>query len=162
VTPVARWLLHLADPEGPRRAPPRRKPSHAELRALLLEAEMHGVLAPVLHNAARERLLTGAAAIEAEAVARRNAATGFSLMLRQRAERVMRRARAAGIRATIVKGPVSADRLYAERVSSAPADSGYSLPRRSTISGMPRVPSQSFQIKVAVSFRYVARFPERS
>jgi hypothetical protein len=76
---------------------------------------MHGVLAPVLRNAGRERLLVDAAAIEREAVARRNAATGFSLMLRQRAERVMRRARAAGLRATVVKGPVFADGLYADR-----------------------------------------------
>jgi hypothetical protein len=107
-----KWLIHWADPLGPRAAPPRRPLSPSELGRLFLVAEKHGVLAAVLKNAAATDSGDASEAILCEATACRDAATGFSLMLQQQADALMRRL--GNLPAAIVKGPVFARHLYPE------------------------------------------------
>jgi hypothetical protein len=107
-----RWLIHWADPLGPRSPPPRRALSPGELGRLIEAAEAHGVLAAVLRGVAAADSGRNPEILQA-AMDRHNAAVGFSLMLLQQADALMRHL--GGVPATIVKGPVFARRLYPAR-----------------------------------------------
>lgn len=105
-------LILLSDPE-------RQDPSPGigmgagRLNRFLVLAERHGVLGPVLANLQRPDEPAAQVVFEA-AVSRHNAAIGLCLMLRQMAVSVMDGVNAAGVAATIVKGPVFARHLYAK------------------------------------------------
>jgi hypothetical protein len=105
---IDKWLVHWADPLVPSGLAPRRSLSADELGRLFLLPEMHGVLAAVLKNAAAGG--DSSEAVLREAMARHHAAVGFSLMILERADALVRLL--GNLPATIVKGPVFARRLY--------------------------------------------------
>lgn len=109
---IADWLIHCADPLGPRSKPPRRMLAPASLGEFVDQAEAHGVLATAMRHYpafAPDAPLTAAGA---DGVRRLRADAAFALMLRREAETLM--ADASGLPATIVKGPVFATGIYPE------------------------------------------------
>jgi hypothetical protein len=113
VSAIADWLIHLADPLGPKTPSPRRALSAAQARELFVQAERHHVLAAVLHNFPFPP--AGFETIRAEATLSHNRALGWDLMLRQQGTAVTQAIGAAALPAAIVKGPVFARCLYPDR-----------------------------------------------
>jgi hypothetical protein len=110
---IDHWLIHLADPLGTNGLPPRRSLSPDELRWMFHAAELHGVLAAVLRNGAAAHGGAENQDVLAEAMARHQDAVAFSGMLMEQAAALTRLL--GNGRATIVKGPVFARRLYPAR-----------------------------------------------
>lgn len=109
---VANWMVHLADPEGPRTLRPSGRLDEAASRALFLLAERHGVLPSIVKNSEFLADDSKLAAIRDTALERYHGALGFSLMLRRESRLVMAGIAAAGLPAVLVKGEVFARRLY--------------------------------------------------
>jgi hypothetical protein len=108
---IGAWLIHCADPLGPRTAAPRRELSPPEAMALVDQAERHGVLPAVLRNfPAFQRDRNAFAVIKAAALARQRTAYAFAAMLRHVGDGLM--TAAAGLPMVIVKGPVFAHSIY--------------------------------------------------
>lgn len=107
---IAGWLVHCADPLGPRGTPPPGVLAVAEVRELVAQAEAHGVLAAVSRNfraLAREDELR---AVKLDVVGRVRVAGGHSLMLRRHAEALGEAG--AKLPLAIVKGAAFARSLY--------------------------------------------------
>lgn len=108
---IAEWLVHCADPLGPRRDPPRRTLSPVEAMELIRQADVHGVLpAVVRHFPPFTREQPAFARVRADAQARQRLVTHHTVMLRHEAEAVM--AAAAGLPVAVIKGPSFARLLY--------------------------------------------------
>jgi hypothetical protein len=108
---VGDWLVHCADPLGRQSPPLGRALSPNEARALVVQAEMHGVLPAVLRN--YPPFQADAAAfgdVKADALARQRPLLAYSLMLRAQLEALL--PALAGLPVVVVKGPVFARRLY--------------------------------------------------
>jgi glycosyltransferase involved in cell wall biosynthesis len=107
---VGDWLVHCADPLGPRTAPPCRELSLEEARELVVQADKHGVLPAVLRHYAPFQRDAVLADVKADALTRHRSKLTYSLMLRAHGEAVM--AAAAGLPVAMVKGPVFARTIY--------------------------------------------------
>lgn len=107
---IADWLVHCADPLGPRGAPPRRPLSPAEAAELVEQAAAHSVLASVLEHFPPFEGDPTYAAAKTDAQSRHRLAVSYSLMLRHHAD-LMTEAM-GDLPAVIVKGPVFAKLLY--------------------------------------------------
>ena len=113
---VSRWLIHCADPLGPRRAPPSRPLVEAgQISEFVARAEYHGVLGAILQNFApfgADAQSAGPVIQRArhEARKRHRVQRAFALMLQTQADAVM--AEATGLPATVVKGPAFAQCIY--------------------------------------------------
>lgn len=107
---VADWVIYGADPLGPRRRPPLRRPRPELAEAYIDQAEAHGVLGSFLHNFSRHhddpRFLPALAA----AKRRHRASAMFSLMLSHEADAIG--AAVESLPVTLVKGPVFAHSIY--------------------------------------------------
>lgn len=105
-------LVQLSDPEAP---VPAGAVEPTRLARLLAAAERHGVLA-IVYRKCREVAAPGhVASILNPLSPRIVAAVGQAMLLERRAQAVVQKFADAGVRATIVKGPVFADRLYRHR-----------------------------------------------
>jgi hypothetical protein len=110
MSPVDDWIIHFADPLGPRTASPRRPLPLARIGDLIERAEAHGVLGALLQNFPAFKN-DGAFGAGYHAARDRNRAnTAFSLLLRHEADVLMADLR--GVSAAVVKGPVFAHSLY--------------------------------------------------
>jgi len=107
---VAKWLIHCADPLGPRGAPPRRGLSLLEVRELVAQADQHSVLPAVLRHYPPFQGDAAFADAKADALARHRSKLTYSLMLRAHGEALM--AAADGLPVAMVKGPVFARTIY--------------------------------------------------
>lgn len=107
---VARWLIHCADPIGPRTPPPKPVLSVAEVEELVRQADAHGVLPAVLRNYPAFRFDRDLAPAEAEGVALHKAALAYSKILRLHGEALL--AEATDLPVFAVKGPVFAQLIY--------------------------------------------------
>jgi glycosyltransferase involved in cell wall biosynthesis len=107
---VGDWLVHCADPLGPRTAPPRRELSLKEAREFVVQADKHGVLPAVLRHYAPFQGNAALAGVKADALTRHRSKLTYSLMLRAHGEAVM--AAAADLPVAMVKGPVFARTIY--------------------------------------------------
>lgn len=108
---VGAWLVHCADPLGPRTTPPRRGLSPAEAADLVQQAGQHGVLGAVLQHFPPFRHGGDEfAAVKARAATSHRSACLYAAMLRQQGDELM--AAADGLPIAIVKGPAFAHALY--------------------------------------------------
>src|SRR5262245_30748713 len=107
---IGDWLVHCADPLGPRTAPPRRKLLPDEARELVVQADKHGVLLAVLRHFPPFQDDLAFVGAKADALARHRSKLAYSLMLRAHGEALM--AAAAGLPVLMVKGPVFSRTLY--------------------------------------------------
>ena len=107
---ISDWLLHCADPLGPRTAPPRRALSLEEARELVTQADQHGVLPAVLRHFPPFQGDAAFAAVKADALTLHRSKLTFSLMLRAHGEALI--AAAAGLPVVVVKGPVFSRTIY--------------------------------------------------
>ncbi len=108
---VGDWLIHCADPTGPRTASPRRMLSLAEAAELVTQAEAHGVLPAVLrHCPAFAEDDPAFGVVKTDALTRYRAALGYALMLRHHGEALI--TAASGLPVTMIKGAVFARLLY--------------------------------------------------
>jgi len=117
-TAIRDWLIHCADPLGPRTRPPRRPLAASLAHEFVHRAEYHGVLAALFQNFAPFAEASGggdqADFTEARSEARQHhrLQRAFALMLEAQADAVM--ADANDIPATIIKGPAFARQIYPE------------------------------------------------
>lgn len=107
---IENWLIHCADPLGPRTAAPRRKLSPDEGQVFVAQADSHGILPAALQNFPPFESDPAFAAARSEALARNRAKATYSLMLRAHGEALM--SAAAGLPVVMVKGPVFSRTLY--------------------------------------------------
>ncbi len=138
------WIVHCADPIGPRATPPPWLLPPQHIDRLVEQAEAHGVLGAVLQNFPAFASEPAFAVSRKAARDRNRANAAFSLLLRREAEILM--ADVGDQPAAVVKGPVFARWLYPEpslrcftdidilaapealpRISEALADHGYIL-----------------------------------
>ncbi len=105
---IARWLVHCADPLGPKRPPPQVL-SPAATSRLVAEAGGHGILPSLLRHYPFPDTENYAAA-KADAGARRAVAATFVMMLRHFGGQI--KEACAGLPATVVKGWTFAGALY--------------------------------------------------
>ena len=115
---AAAWLLAAANPVRAG-AMPDSQLSEPEIGSVLHAAELHGVLSAVLRalrgpDAAIGTVESGQIAAIADARTRYTYQVGFQLLLTHHGERILAALHAAGSKAAIVKGPIFAQRLYAE------------------------------------------------
>jgi len=104
-----KWIVHCADPVGSNTTPPHDLSPHLADR-LVQQAESHRVLGAVLQNFPGFRQ-GGHFAAHWEAARNRNRANvAFSLMLTHEADFLVKRL--DGLRASVVKGPTFARKLY--------------------------------------------------
>jgi hypothetical protein len=106
---IGKWLVHTADPLGPRTAAPRRSLSPEATTVLVSQAEMHGVIAAVLRNFSSfddARF----AEMKRDAVERHRALLMYARILRHHGEAVM--AELVDSPVAMVKGPVFARTIY--------------------------------------------------
>jgi hypothetical protein len=103
------WLLHCADPLGPRVSPPAHLPSPRTAHEMVRQAELHGVLPALLRHFPFDQD-PALAPVKADTRARHRTGLGFSLLLRAQAEALM--AELAGLPVTVMKGPAFARHLY--------------------------------------------------
>lgn len=115
-SPVSASLLHFADPLEPVSGSPRISLSSQQLRKLMLKADAHGVLPATLRHfpISAENLEMERVCVEANS--RRIQALARSTMLAWHAESIVSADKA--LAATVVKGPVFAQRLYPPRLRS--------------------------------------------
>jgi hypothetical protein len=107
---VGDWLIHCADPLGPRTAPPRRDLSLEEARELVAQADKHGVLPAVLRHFPPFQSDPTFANVRTDARSRCRSKLTYSLMLRAHGEALM--AAATGLPVVMIKGPVFSRTLY--------------------------------------------------
>jgi hypothetical protein len=107
---IAAWLVHCADPLGPRTGPPRRVLSPEEQRELVVQADEHGVLPAVLRYYPPFQDDGVPAEVKADAQSRQRSKLTYSLMLRTHGDAVMKAAN--GLPVAMVKGPVFARSIY--------------------------------------------------
>jgi glycosyltransferase involved in cell wall biosynthesis len=111
---VRDWLVHSADPLGPRTAPPRRALSLEEARELVAQADKHGVLPAVLRYYPPFQGDALFADVKADALTRHRSKLTYSLMLRARRGRdggSCRRPRRYGQRAGVCAHHIPLARL---------------------------------------------------
>jgi hypothetical protein len=111
---LANWLIHCADPLGPKTRPPRAQLPPSEADKLVADAEAHGVLPAVLRSFppfSGDRRFTVA---REGARARQRTAAAYAMMLRHHADALLAAAR--GLPATLVKGGTFARILYPEPI----------------------------------------------
>lgn len=109
---VKQWLIYGADPVRNLLPIPASRLSPSQFQQLIEEAEAHGVLPAVVKNLSE--LIDGSeyASAHADAAARQRMSLCYSVMLRHYSEAI--RKAAAGLSATIVKGPSFARLLYSD------------------------------------------------
>ncbi|MBC7582695.1 MAG: nucleotidyltransferase family protein [Tardiphaga sp.] len=113
LTPVtARWLVHLADPEGVGTPRPSRPLRATDAKSLLNQAHRHAVLGSVLRNLDSAQDLGMPSALLAAATAQHHNDVGFNLVLRKHAHALQRAIASEKLPAMLVKGPVFARQLY--------------------------------------------------
>jgi len=103
---VTSWLLHCADPLGPRLDPPRSKLSARLLRKLLLKADTHNVLPSVLRYYPFSVGDEGLEQVRQQADARRLERLALSTMLAHHASAILEAS--ADLPVGLVKGPAFA------------------------------------------------------
>ena len=107
---VGQWLVHCADPLGPRTEAPHRLLSPREAQDFVAQADMHGVLATVLRQFPPFLASDPAfAKAKAEALTLHRSALAQALMLRTHADALVA---AANLPVVMVKGPVFARTIY--------------------------------------------------
>jgi hypothetical protein len=105
-----KWIVYCADPLGTHTAPPHDLPPPQLAGRLVEQAAIHGVLGAVLQNFMGFKQ-DGPFAPSYEAARGLNRANvAFSLMLTHEADLLVKRLE--GLRATVVKGPTFARKLY--------------------------------------------------
>jgi len=104
------WIVHCADPLGPRSVPPRRPLPPSFAGELVEQAEAHGVLGALLQNFSGFKRDAAFAAGGETARSRNRANAAFSMLLAREADALM--VDLEHVEATIVKGPVFARTLY--------------------------------------------------
>jgi hypothetical protein len=110
---VGAWLLHCADPQGPRRTPPPRILTPEASRELVAQAEAHSVLPAVMRNFPPFSSEPAFAGALKEARARYRMARAFVLMLNSEHQALA--TALAGLPAAVIKGPAFAQRIYPDR-----------------------------------------------
>jgi len=109
---VGGWLVHCADPLGPRTSPPRRMLSPAEAAVLVAQAEAHGVLPAVLRNFPPFAGDPDYEAARQDALACQRTTAALAMMLRFQADALL--AAAKGLPIVLVKGRTFARTIYPE------------------------------------------------
>lgn len=106
---ISQWLLHCADPLGPKGNPPRFSLSPAQVRRLMLKADAHKVLPAVFRHFPLPADDPAFKQVRLEANARKVEAAALSTMLGYHAGAILDEAK--GLPVALVKGPAFA-RLY--------------------------------------------------
>jgi hypothetical protein len=107
---LANWLIHCADPLGPKTRPPRAHLTPSEAGKLVADADAPGVLPAVLRYFPPFSGNDGYAAAQADALARQRTATAYSMMLRHHADALL--AAASGLPLALIKGRTFARLIY--------------------------------------------------
>lgn len=107
---VNRWLVRCADPHGSSLPPPSHELSPAQFQQLIDEAESHGVLPAVMRNLPEFVRADAYAAAGEDGLAKQRVGLTYATMLRHYGDAI--RNAAAGLPATVVKGPTFARLLY--------------------------------------------------
>jgi hypothetical protein len=111
---LANWLIHCADPLGPRTTPPRTRLLPGEASKLVADADAHGVLPAVLRYFPAFSSNDCYAAALADARVRQRTATAYSMMLRHHADALL--AAASGLPVALIKGRTFARLIYPEPI----------------------------------------------
>ena len=109
---ISSWLVHCADPLGPRTRQPRRPLSPADAAGLVIQADAHGVLPAVVRNFSPLARDPDFDAVRQDALARQRTGTALAMMLRYEADALMSEAK--GLPVALVKGRSFARTIYPE------------------------------------------------
>lgn len=107
---LADWVVHSADPLGPRTSVPTRTLRSARAELLVYQADAHGVLPAVLRHFPWPDDDHAFAAARAKATERHRKGLSVALMLRQQADELV--PQISHLPVALVKGPIFARTLY--------------------------------------------------